>query len=157
MKSYILAFLFMITMSVAYAQPPHVPTTPGSTYGKAITADGAFKVSQLPVFLHGKDSADVKIEAKVVAVCPKMGCWMKLEMPDQSTVFVDMKDYGFFVPTDLKGKTVAIAGVARKEIVSVQELQHIASDAKKSKKEIEAITEPKEELLLTATGIVVVK
>ena len=157
MKSYILSCLFMALAVVSYAQPPDVPATPGSTYGKAITADGAFKISQLPAMLSDKDSADVKIEARVIAVCPKMGCWMKLEMPDQSTVFVDMKDYGFFVPTALKGKIVAIEGNAKKVIASVEELQHIASDAKKSKKEIEAITEPKEELQLTATGIVVIQ
>jgi hypothetical protein len=157
MRSYILSFIFTIAIVVANAQPPNIPATPGATFGKAITADGAFKVSHLPVILNDKDSADVKIEAKVIAVCPKMGCWMKLEMPDQSTVFVDMKDYAFFVPTAMKGKTVAIAGVARKEIVSVEELQHIASDAKKSKREIEAITEPKEELQITATGIVVIR
>jgi len=157
MKSNILVFVLLLVVVVSYAQPPDVPATPGSTYGNAITADGAFNVSELPVFLNGKDSADVKIEAKVIAVCPKMGCWMKLEMPDQSTVYVDMKDYAFFVPTALKGKTVAIAGVAKKEITSVEKLRHIAKDAKKSKKEINAITEPKEELLLTATGIVVIK
>jgi hypothetical protein len=157
MKSYILFFIFMAVVVVSYAQPPDVPATPGSTYGKAINADGAFKISQLPAMLSDKDSADVKIEAKVIAVCPKMGCWMKLEMPDKSTVFVDMKDYAFFVPTALAGKTVAIEGNAKKVIATVKEQRHIASDAKKSKREIEAITEPKEELQLTATGIVVIQ
>src|SRR6188474_2655595 len=109
MKTYILVFALSLVVSITYAQPPNVPATPGSTYGSAITADGAFKISGLPAVLSNKDSADVKITAKVVAVCPKMGCWMKLEMPDNSTVYVDMKDYSFFVPTALKGKTVAVA------------------------------------------------
>jgi hypothetical protein len=101
MKSYILSFIFIALAVMSYAQPPNIPATPGATFGKAITADGAFKISQLPTMLNGRDSADVKIEAKVIAVCPKKGCWMKLEMPDQSTVFVEMKDYAFFVPTAL--------------------------------------------------------
>ena len=155
MKTYSLVFVLTLIVSLIYAQPPNVPATPGSTYGSAITADGAFKISELPAVLADKDSADVKISAKVVEVCPKMGCWMKLEMPDQSTVTVDMKDYGFFVPTALKGKTVVIAGKAKKEMISVEELRHIASDAKESKKKIEAITQPKAEIRLTATGIVV--
>ena len=157
MKTNILLLILVLVVSITYAQPPNVPATPGSTFGSAITADGAFKISELPARLTDKDSANVKIEAKVVAVCPKMGCWMKLEMPDNSTVYVDMKDYSFFVPTALKGKTVAVAGVAKNEITSVEDLRHIAEDAKKSKKEIEAIIEPKKEITLTATGIVVIQ
>jgi hypothetical protein len=35
----------------------------------------------------------------------------------------------------------------------VEELKHLAEDAGKSKEEIEAITEPKEELKFLATGV----
>src|SRR5262245_42750210 len=99
MKTYFFFVAFIVSSFISYAQPPNVPATPGATFGKARTADGAFKISDLPAILTGKDSADVKITGKVVAVCPKMGCWMKLEIPNQGTVFVDMKDYAFFVPT----------------------------------------------------------
>ena len=157
MKTYILAFVFIAVSAILYAQPPQVPATPGATFGKAITADGAFKLSELPARLENVDSLDVKVTGKVIAVCPKMGCWMKLEMPDKSTVFVDMKDYAFFVPTAMTGKTVAIAGIARNEITSVEDLKHFAHDANKSQKEIDAITEPKKEIVLTASGILVVR
>ena len=157
MKTYLIAVVLVAITCIAYAQPPDVPAIPGAVFGNAITADGAFRISELPALLVNKDSADVKIVGKVLASCPKMGCWMKLEMPDQSTVFVDMKDYGFFVPLAIQGKTVAIAGNAKKVVTSVKELRHIASDAKKPKSEIESITEPKEEIKLTASGILVVQ
>jgi hypothetical protein len=78
-------------------------------------------------------------------------------MPDKSAVFVNMKDYGFFVPVALKGKTVVIDGQATVKKISVEELRHYAEDAKKSKQEIEAINQPKEEIRLTANGIAVVE
>lgn len=105
--------------------------------------------------MTGKDQTDVKVTAKVIDVCPKKGCWMLLETPDQSKVFVKMKDYGFFVPMEIKGRTVVIDGEAKRIITSVDELKHYAEDAKKSREEIEAITQPKEEIRLTAKGIVV--
>jgi hypothetical protein len=132
--------IFCLLIFIVNAQPPDVPATPGATFGTETTADGAVAVSELPNFLTNKESGNVKVIAKVTDVCPKKGCWMSLEMPDKTTVFVKMKDYGFFVPLEMIGKTVVIA-----------------EDAKKSKEEIAAITEPKEEIRLTASGILVVK
>jgi hypothetical protein len=91
-----------------------------------------------------------------VEVCPNKGCWLKLELPDGKQATVKMKDYGFFVPLAAKGKTVVIEGQASIKTVSVNELRHFAEDAKKSKAEIEAITQPKKEVNILAKGIVVV-
>jgi hypothetical protein len=149
--------IFCLLIFIVNAQPPDVPATPGATFGTETTADGAVAVSELPNFLTNKESGNVKVIAKVTDVCPKKGCWMSLEMPDKTTVFVKMKDYGFFVPLEMIGKTVVIDGEAKKITTSVDELKHYAEDAKKSKEEIAAITEPKEEIRLTASGILVVK
>ena len=157
MKATITFAFVLIFGAIIYAQPPDVPTTPGSTYGSKVSADGAVPVAELPQLLKDNQPHDVKVTATVTDVCPKMGCWMKVEMPDKSSVFVNMKDYGFFVPVALKGKTVVIDGAANKVVTSVDQLRHYAEDAKKSKEEIAAIKEPKEEIQLTASGIVVVK
>lgn len=157
MKGIVLIAAFVLAAVVSHAQPPKLPTTPGTVYGATTTAQDAVEVAQLPSLLEGRQQADVKITAKVVDVCAKKGCWMALEMPDQSKVFVKMKDYGFFVPLELIGKTVVIDGEAKLITTSVDELKHYAEDAKKTKEEIDAIKEPKEEIRLTANGIVVVK
>jgi len=156
MKTTIL-LAFVMFATIAMAQPPQVPADPGATFGAGASEDQAFEVSQLPDFLKNKESADVKIIAKVVDVCPKKGCWMALEMPDNSKVFVKMKDYGFFVPMAMIGKTVVVEGEAKNITTSVDELKHYAEDAKKSKEEIATITEPKKEIRLTAKGILVMR
>lgn len=157
MKGILIAAALVLVAFVSNGQPPKLATTPGSVYGATTTTEGAVAAAQLPALLEGKQQADVKITAKVVDVCAKKGCWMALEMPDQSKVFVKMKDYGFFVPLELIGKTVVIDGEAKLITTSVDELKHYAEDAKKSKEEIDAIKAPKEEIRLTANGIVVVK
>jgi fatty acid/phospholipid biosynthesis enzyme len=67
-----------------------------------------------------------------------------------------MKDYGFFLPLDIKGKTVVLDAEATLKTTPVEELKHYAQDAKKPKEEIAKITQPKEEIFLTAKGILVV-
>jgi hypothetical protein len=67
-----------------------------------------------------------------------------------------MKDYGFFLPLSAKGKTVIIDGEIKMKTTSVAELKHYAEDAKKSKEEIDAITQPQKEVRVTAKGIVIV-
>lgn len=141
----------------AQAQPPKTSATPGTTFGETISAENAKPVAELPALMADKQLADVKIEGKVLDVCPKKGCWLSLEMPDKSITFVKFKDYGFFVPLELIGKTIVVEGEAKKIETSVAELKHYAEDAKKSKEEIDTITEPKKEIRLTAHGVLVVK
>lgn len=69
-------------------------------------------------------------------------------------MMVRFKDYGFFMPMDIEGRTVILDGYAKKDIISVDELRHYAEDANKSAEEIAAITEPEEELGFLAHGVI---
>ena len=83
------------------------------------------------------------------------GCWMTLD-GEEGDVRVTFKDYGFFVPTEgQEGKTAVIEGVAVKTVTDVATLKHYAQDAGKSAEEIAAITEPREEIALIATGVAI--
>ncbi|MNY81520.1 hypothetical protein D3C86_2231200 [compost metagenome] len=68
---------------------------------------------------------------------------------------VVFKDYAFFVPKDIAGKTVVFEGEAKKTTSSVEHLRHYAQDAGQSKEEIAKITEPKDELTFVAEGVIV--
>ncbi len=146
--------LFAITL---HAQPPAGDAKAGDWYGEKISAEGAIPLTDAVAKLDGEsDALNTKIKAKIVEVCPKKGCWLKLELDNKETAMVKMKDYAFFLPTAAKGKTVVIDGEVKKKTISVAELKHYAEDAKKSKAEIDAITKPQEEVRVTAKGIVVV-
>jgi hypothetical protein len=98
---------------------------------------------------------NVKIKAKVEAVCQTKGCWMNLVSEDapQSPMFVKFKDYGFFMPKDIAGREVIVEGEAYYEETGVDELRHYAEDEGKTPEEIAAITEPLKELKFMATGV----
>ncbi|MNK66446.1 hypothetical protein D3C87_857640 [compost metagenome] len=97
------------------------------------------------------------MKGKITGVCPKKGCWVSVATESGESFFVKMKDYAFFVPTALEGKTVVLEGSAESKTTSVKELQHYAEDAKKSQVEIDAITEPKTETRFLASAIKVVE
>lgn len=141
--------------------PPAGNAIVGDTYGSAVESKAeskAISVEKLSKKLkkENKKVENVAIKGKVVDVCDKKGCWLTIETDDNSQFFVKMKDYAFFVPTALKGKTVVMDGSAERKVTSVDEQKHYAEDAKKPQAEIDAITKPKEEIRFVANGIKVV-
>lgn len=158
MKKIISVLVAILFAFMGNSQPPAGDAKPGDTYGEKITADNAIPISEAVAKLNeGTETLNTKIKAKIVDVCPKKGCWLKLQLNDKETAMVKMKDYGFFLPLAAKGKTVVIDGELKKKTISVAELKHYAEDAKKSKEEIDAITKPENEVRVTANGIVVVE
>ena len=81
---------------------------------------------------------------------------MSVALPGGNTMRVTFRDYGFFVPTSgAEGKQTIFEGTLRKSVTSVESLRHYAEDAGKSTEEINAITEPREELTFVADGVLI--
>ena len=126
------------------------------SFGKTIIKDDAIQAASMAS--HYKtmrlgDSINTKMTAKVNSVCQAKGCWMRLDLEDGHEVMVKFKDYGFFMPKDIAGKTVIVNGKAFVEEVSVDEQRHYAEDAGKSADEIASITKPKRTLSFEADGV----
>jgi len=125
-------------------------------YGVVITKDNALTASALEDQMNAKgtkEMSNVKIMGKVNSVCKVKGCWMEVDNGKGQTVRIRFKDYKFFVPRDCENQVVYAQGVARFDTTSVATLQHYAEDAGKSKKEIEAITQPEVSLTFEAEGV----
>ena len=103
--------------------------------------------------LKANDTNYVAFKAKVNKVCQAKGCWMRLALDNDQEIMVKFKDYGFFVPKDIKDKKVVVHGEAFISETSVEEQQHYAKDGGKSEEEIAAITMPKKTLGFTASGV----
>lgn len=156
MKYTLLLIGSLVSLLVAQAQPPAGDANPGDAYGAKFTVSEALNLNDVVMKLKGgSEFPDVQVVAKVVDVCPKKGCWLKLELANGETATVKMKDYGFFLPVAAIGKNVVINGAVNLKTVSVAEQKHYAEDAKKSRAEIDAIKEARQEVRVLASGIVV--
>lgn len=143
------AFALLLCLTLAFQAQAQ------EKFGKKINEKSAIAATELPAKMGDKESMSSKVTGTVESVCQAKGCWMKLKMDNGETMRVTFKDYGFFVPKDIAGKTVVVEGVAEKKTTPVSELRHYAEDAGKSKAEIAQITEPKNELAFVAEGVIV--
>jgi len=142
----ILFLLALLSANTAFGQ---------TAYGDQTTAAGAIPASSLAAKMKGLDSLAVKVTGTVASVCQRKGCWLQVDIGEGKTMRVRFKDYAFFVPKDISGKTVVLDGHAYNSVTSVDELRHYAQDAGKSKAEIEKITEPVVDVVYEARGVIV--
>ncbi len=103
--------------------------------------------------LQPGDTVNVTFKAPVQAVCKEKGCWMQVDVGNSDPVMVRFKDYGFFVPKDIENKEVTVHGRAFIAEVGVEEQRHLAADAGKNQKAIDAITKPERSMSFTADGV----
>lgn len=131
-----------------------------ASYGDLITTENTWsgdKFLKNIAELAPEDTLNIKVTADVKSVCQKKGCWMKLKLPENKNTFVRFKDYGFFMPKDIKDQNVIVRGKAYVKKQSVKDLRHYAKDAGKSKQEVEKITDPKRTYAFMADGVLVKK
>lgn len=144
----------MLLVFSLMAQPPKGPADKGMTFGEKTTLDGAVNADELTTILKDKQTAEIKIKGKVIEVCKMEGCWLKMET-SSGPMMIRMKDHSFMVPLAMNGKTIIARGTAAFKETSVEMQKHYAEDAGKSKEEIEAIQDPRKEITMEATGILV--
>jgi len=124
-------------------------------YGEKISGDKAISGAELLTLMQEKDSVWVTMKSKIVSNCQKSGCWMDLDLGNDEVIKVSFKDYSFVIPIDSQGKTATVEGFAKKELISVELLQHYAEDAGKTPEEIAAITEEEYIYTFEAKGVVI--
>jgi Domain of unknown function (DUF4920) len=120
-------------------------------YGAAITKHKPLSLEAAIGQLENKAKAEVLVESKVAAVCVVKGCWMALTSP-QYEVRVTFKDYGFFVPSSVIGKTVLVEGTLEKVVMSLEDTKHYVKDAGGDPS---TVTQPRTEYRIVANGVAV--
>jgi hypothetical protein len=152
MRSYVLCVALFLAVLSSYGQETLEST---GTFGETIDKKGAISAKKLAQKMEETESQEIKVKGTITEVCQAKGCWMTIDLGDDELMRVKFKDYGFFVPKDAAGKTATMLGVAKNEIISVDELKHLAEDAGKSEKEINAIDKPEEQLTFVAKGVII--
>ncbi|PRY12368.1 uncharacterized protein DUF4920 [Pontibacter ummariensis] len=141
------------TSTTETTNPP--TAEPTQAFGAAFSEAPVVPAARLQEMAAGKDSVQATVEGEIIASCQAKGCWMDVKLAENSIMKVTFRDYGFFMPVeDLKGRKVVFTGIAKREVISVDDQRHYAKDAGKSETEIASITSPKEELRFVADGVI---
>lgn len=147
-------YLFLILLSFNAVAKNTVSEKP--FYGEKITAPKAIEVESVVAEFSKYKNKNLVMEAQVDKVCTSKGCWMILKGA-KGDLRVKFKDYKFFVPLSLIGKTVWLDGEISRKEVSIADTRHYLEDAGASKAQIEAVTSSTFEYSFLARGVKVVK
>jgi hypothetical protein len=155
MKKLVFSFLILGALQVQ-AQDHNSeikPAAKGVVYGEELSTSGqAISASDIQAKMNN-GVYEGKITGKVTEVCKAMGCWIRVEKADGSSLMVKTKDHAFFLPQNLVGKTVEMEGTASVKEVSEEKRKHFAEDAGKSKAEIKKIKGAEKEVQFIASGV----
>lgn len=157
MKKLLFSTLILLALGAGAQEADSIkPAAKGVVYGEALNTGGSvLSVNDLQL-QTASAVFDGKVTGKVKEVCKSMGCWVKLEKADGTTLTVKSKDHGFFMPQDLIGHTVVVEGTASVKEITEARRKHMAEDAGKSKAEIKKIKGSAKELEFVAKGVEVV-
>ena len=163
-----LPLLFCLTLAACASDAPEAPepeaAPPGAEaaedaamLGEPVPAGDALSADDLVADAGAYAGQTVVVEGTVREVCQQAGCWLTLAAADGQTIRVEVprdetESYVYTFPTDIDGQTVRLAGMLAVETESVDDLRHYAEDAGASQEELDAITEPKQTMVLTASG-----
>lgn len=131
----------------------------GESYGPhKVDTSLAVSVSEMMTCYNKKEEKfEFTFKSKISEICTKAGCWVNIDKGNGETFMVRFKNH-FTIPSKTKlGTEAYIHGFAYYDSIAVEQLQHFANDAGKSKEEIAKITQPKYEMGFEADGIVLVK
>jgi hypothetical protein len=154
MKKLLFSSLLFVAFAATAQEASEIkPAAKGVVYGTAVAETGT-QVSATELQAKMSDGVFTgQVTGKVVEVCKSMGCWIKLEKADGTTLLVKSKDHAFFMPQDLTGRMVVVDGTASVKEVSEEKRKHMAEDAGKSKAEIKKIKGSEKELQFVAAGV----
>jgi hypothetical protein len=118
-------------------------------YGAPIAARSPVSLQAALKQLEQGPLANILIEAKADKVCTVKGCWLGLTNAS-GDVRVTFKDYAFFVPASIVGKTVLVEGTFEKVTMSLEDTKHYVKDAGGDPA---TVTEPRIEYRIVAKGV----
>lgn len=134
-------------------EEPKEEVSKDTLFGVDFGKEGALTTEEFVNEFVGKDSMEAKIMGTVSEVCKKKGCWMTMDLGNGKTMRVSY-DYKFLLPLNCDGLPIVINGMAYMDTISVEDQKHYLEDAKASKEEIAAITEPEINISFLATGVI---
>ncbi|GJM22723.1 MAG: hypothetical protein DHS20C15_26380 [Planctomycetota bacterium] len=149
-RNLLTAFALAATLACASSTDP-IEVEGWESFGAGISASEPMQLHELLAASDSLNGEHVVLEATVLEVCPKKGCWMTFDT-GAAELRVTFLDYGFFVPLDIAGRTVRVEGIFEEAEVPLAEAQHYLEDAGRHE-EAAALTGPQKGYRLVASGV----
>ncbi len=125
---FVAIFSTVVTAEPLRLSEPVTVTAEHETFGEPLDPNQTIvKLSDVLARKEHFTKASFVVSAQVGQVCQKKGCFFIAHDGDL-WVRVSFKDYGFFVPTNLQGAQVKLAGQLVRREVNAEQAAHFNSD-----------------------------
>jgi hypothetical protein len=131
--------------------PPAAAGESGKHFGAKFTDAKLVPLADVLADVDTFSKAPIKVEGTIKDVCQQKGCWLVVT-DGKRQMRVSFKDYGFFVPKDVKDRTVVLEGLVSKKTLTEGAAQHYASESTE-KVDPSTIQGPQEVIAMVATGV----
>lgn len=144
----------LVGLSLALSPALAFSGAPVLSFGAPIALEETTPLAQ--IVAHPERFADgpVLVRGRIADVCQKKGCWTVLT-DGAAQVRVNFKDYGFFLPTDIRGRTALAEGQVTVEVQSQETARHYAAESLNG--DPEAILGEQRVVAFTASGLRLLK
>ncbi len=120
------------------------------SFGAPIRLETETPLAQVLAHPERYAEGPVLIRGRITDVCQRKGCWTVVA-DGEATLRIRFKDYGFFVPKDIRGQFALAEGEVRVETQTQEMARHFASES--SGADPAAIVGPQRVVAFTATGL----
>ncbi|MBC7654853.1 MAG: DUF4920 domain-containing protein [Oligoflexus sp.] len=127
----------------------------GTVFGDSVMDNNVRELSSMLDLVQGGDREKVTVKGLVDNVAKDAGNWLTIKLPNKDLMKVNFEDSNFSVPKDIMGKTVVLKGMAKADVLNVDQQKEIAQQIGSSKEEIDSIKAPKRIISFDAIGMVV--
>jgi len=140
-----------LVLCLAFAIVPTLAGDSKSHFGAKFTDAKTVKLEDVLASVDSYAGKTVKVEGTIKDVCQQKGCWLVVTDGTRQ-MRVSFKDYGFFVPKDVKERKVVLEGTVSKKTITEGAAQHYASESA-DKVDPESIQGPQQVIAMVATGV----
>lgn len=151
-----LLLLFSCCFLTSAIAQKHTPLPHGMVYGTKPDTGEVLSAAKLEAFMGKKTRISTSISGRVIRVTKQKGGWFEIDAGNGKVIAAHFRDYNIHIPTDLKGRSVIVEGVAQKQFIA-DDLQHFAGDTVVGKKQHYIKTDPKRRVTFEVKGLMVDK
>jgi len=152
------AIIFLVALCIsvpAFAQR-HSALSHGTIFGTKPNDIATIKAVNLETYMSKKARISTTVSGRVTRVIKTKGGWFDIDAGHGKVIAAHFRNYNVTIPEGLKGKYIIADGIAEKQFIA-DDMQHIAGDTVKGKKQHHVKTNPKHRLTFAVTGLMVEK
>ena len=150
----VITLLFVSFLWMAHPTQKHTPLPHGMVFGIKPNTVAMLKASNVEAYMDKKTRISTTISGLVTKVTKTKGGWFDIDAGNGKVIAAHFVDMNINIPEDLKGKYIIAEGVAQKQFIA-DDMQHLAGDTVKGKKQHLVKTNPDQKLTFEAKGLMV--